>query len=258
MADENIPFPTSLGLSLSPNGFKKLRYGGVTHAFVYMVLLLLFGLAIKAMFLIPLTVDVLTSLQNVSAKFEKASFAGSIETNEQVLIPTDRPLVQIDTAPNAVRKGSVLITEKSLSFGDMADPTTIIYPDFSGSQDNSKLLSGLFIVGIFILPSIILLLFLGGFIKCILLVILLGAIGLLVSSSKEGSLRKRNAFTLACYALAPMVFIESIVVPLRFGEFLFPLFSILGITFYAVSISATLILYFIWMLLSKSEKYAFG
>lgn len=258
MTEENQPFFQSLGFSFSANGYRKLRRNGVLQAFVYLILLLLLGLVIKGIFLIPLTIDVLSSLQNVSAKFEKASFEGAIETKESVLIPEGRPLVQIDTSPTAVRKGSVFITGKSVSFGDMTNPTTITFPDFSNSQDNSKLLSGILIAGVFILPSIILLLFLGGLIKSMLLVALMGAIGLLMIPSKEIKTGKGNAFTLACYALTPMIIIESIIVSLRFGEFLFPLFSVVGITFYAVSISMTLCLFFIWMAFFKSEKYTFG
>ncbi len=258
MADEQQSFFSSLGSSISAKGYRTLRYNGMLHALVYVVLLLLLGLIVKAVFLIPLTIDVFGSLQNVSAKLEKASVEGAIETKEPVLIPEKRPLVQIDTSPTAARVGSVFITEKNVVFGDMESPTTITFPDFSQSADNSELLQGLLIAGVFILPSIILLLFLGGLVKGAILVLLMGAIGAIVMSSRGSQSGKGNAFALACYALTPMVLIESIVVPLRFGEFLFPLFSVFGITFYAVSVSLSLCVFFIWVLLAGSDKYAFG
>ena len=258
MADEQQSFFSSLGSSLSAKGYRKLRYNGVLHAFVYVVMLLLLGLVVKAVFLISLTINVVGSLQNVSAKFEKASFEGAIETKEPVLIPETRPLVQIDTSPSAARKGSVLITEKYVVFGNMESPTTITFPDFSQSADNSELLQGFLIAGMFILPSIILLLFFGGLVKGAILALLMGSMGAIVMSSRGNQPGKGNAFVLACYALTPLVLIESIVVPLRFGEFLFPLFSVLGITFYAVSVSLSLCIFFIWVLLAGSDKYAFG
>ncbi len=258
MAEEKQSFFSSLGCSISPTGYKKLRYNGVAHGFVYVVILLLFGLLIKGVFLIPLTIDVLSSLENVSAKFEKANFEGVIETKEPVLIPIKRPLLQIDTSPSAARMGSVLITQRSIVFGDADNPATINFPDFSQSADSSELLSGILIGGLFILPSILLLLFLGGAVKCALLALLMGAIGFAIISSRGTPSGKANTFSLACYALTPMVLIESVVVPLRFGEFLFPIFSFAGITLYAVSVSLSLCLFFIWVLLSRGEKYTFG
>jgi hypothetical protein len=258
MAEGTESFFISLKQSLSPTGYKKLRYGEPWRAFVYVVVLLFFGLLIKAIFLMPLAIDVAGSLENVSSKLVKASFEGAIETKEPILIPEKRPLVQIDTAANAIRKGSVFITQKSITFGDKERPTVIPFPDLSQSADNKEFYTGMLIVAVFAAPSIILLLFAGGLIKVMLLAFVMGCIGFAVNMVRGSSSGWARSLAMACYSLTAMVLVESILVPLRLGEFLFPLFAVVGITFYAVSISISLCIFFIWLVLSGSEKYAFG
>ncbi len=258
MTGQKQHFFTILLQSITPSGYRKLRDIEPLKAASYVIVLVLFSMLLKMVFAIPLAIDMYDSMQNASSKFSKASFQGALKTNEPILIPEKNPLIQIDTSPEAKRVGEVFITGKEVIYGKIDSPSSVAFPDFSEAAAKEEVKKGVLLLVALIMPSVIILLFLGVVIKAALIALIMGTIAFSIGSYRKMSQSYPSALALALYSTTAMVLIEAAAIPLRLGSYLFPIFSILGMKFYLASLCATFAIFMIWFVISGSEKYAYS
>jgi len=219
-----------MAYSLNPTSYANLRDNPLKFTTKYFFFLLLFSVILLAA---VNSYQVFTFPDYVEAQFasfDNLTISVDVAQHQPVLLSEQNPLIYIDTTKNATlpNDSRFTISENSINLNTFFKSYSLDLTQYknilSHKQGAAELLTGLII---FLLPSILVVLYLIFMIKSILLILVGFLIALIINSIKKKNSSTKRAFNCAVLALTPCLLVKIIV-----GSF-FPLFGIHILIYFA-------------------------
>lgn len=221
--------------------------------------MLLVTLLVRMVFTLPTVVEATIDLQNISSKVEVTSLEGFIETKYPIAIPAYDPIIVVNTKDNTKINADLQITSDEIIYKLGKKEYHIEYADLSKPENAQKLFKNLVFIALLLsVPSLILLFYVLSIMKYILIATLLSLIAVVFGKSLKHFLSFRETFVIAIYTSTISVLIESVMVPLRFGKYILPIYSFPGFSIYFLPLIIWIVLFVIVFALKSSPEYEYS
>jgi hypothetical protein len=204
-------FLRTIWLALNPWRYDELKERGMVNLFKYFFSFVLVVFVISVLMMTPTIVGF---VDNSLAHFNELSIDINTSMNSPLLIPSENPLVTIDTrqSEGTLNEGRMLVTDDYIytktPFGKVKQTGSGQYKDILGNE--------WFLVGLMIMltPSLLFIFYLGYVIKILLIILLAAILGVIVSRFIRFEVYFRDLFKVGLIGSTIMIIIDMIRLPL--------------------------------------------
>lgn len=196
------------------------------------------GFLIWLVLIVPTLVTLADSIESQLSSFTKLEIGGTVEAVDSVGLPLNNPKFVVDlTEERRIEKEAVLLTKQYFYFnmvgGAKRIPINKITHPLEYKTEFAQFALMLFL---FLLPSILFYGYLGFLVKYALIIgITLGVVLFTCKVLLIIGMPVRRIINVTIYASTPMILLETVVAPLK-DSLLFPLFDVMGVKFFALSL----------------------
>ncbi|MBN2111859.1 DUF1189 family protein [Candidatus Woesearchaeota archaeon] len=230
--------------TMNPKTYSDLSETKIKKSFSYLLALLFASFILMSIIALPRIISMPGYIKGELGKFDTFNISIDIEMSKPVMITAEDPQIIVDTTTNRTTLGKekILITDEIIAYRPYGRARTQDLSEFEDltakKEETSRFLTFL---AILLMPTILItayIMFLLKYLALILVVTLLLFIGVRIAK-KDLPLKK--SLNTAVYAATPMILIEVVFIPFS-SKYLFPIFQIMGMNFYLVTLAVYLIL----------------
>ena len=243
-------------ISFNPTKYHEIADEPLRPTLLHVPLMVLLGFVIYLLLAMPSILSLADTVEAQLKSFTAFTMTGDVVMADSVGLPLSNPRFVVDlTKERKIESEAMLITKQYIYFNLIGGPKRIPITKVTHPLDHRAEFAQ-FVFGVFLLllPSLLFygyLTFLAKYTLVIgitLLIALFTSKVLLIVDTPA-----RRIVNIAIYAATPMVLLDTLVAPLK-ASLLVPLFDIMGVTFYALSIGVYLGLFIAGLLYVEREK----
>lgn len=231
--------------SVNPFHYKTLCLHPTSKSIKFLLKLLLTSYVIFLFLFVPKLFEIPDYLQEKISHVSQVDINGTFEMTEPVFIPDKNPWLVVDTSGNysEVKTARLIFTKNEVKYRTLKDFEEIKYGELKNVKEKSPEIAGLLsFFALFILPSFVFTGYFILFLKYFIWAFLFATSTFLLLDLTSFSISYKKIFNASVFALVLVVPIEIILLAIN-HNYLLPIFEILKMPFYAVTILIYIILY---------------
>jgi hypothetical protein len=235
---------TTIKESFFPKHYKELISQPLHQAIKYFFVALTLGLIIMFLFLIPLGIMYINSIESKTNNLSQFVINISVQQKDPVVF-TQKPLIVLDLSKENKTDEHVLINEHTIIYDKffIFGQNEIQFRDYANLLQNMTSLKRiLYIVFIALLPSLFFVLFIYFTIKYLAIALIASILGYFIVSISKQEIKYLAALKIALYATTLLILLDIVILPFYF-------FILLPVIAYAIFYGIC-----IWLVSEKNFK----
>ncbi len=225
-------------ISFNPYSYHEIADEEMRTTLTHVPLMVGVGFLIWLILVVPTLLTLADSIESQLSSFTKFELGGTVEAVDSFGLPLNNPKFVIDlTQERRIEKETVLLTKQYFYFNTLGGAKRIPINKITHPLEyRAEFAEFSLLAFLFFLPSILFYGYLGFLVKYALIIgITLAVVLFTCKVLLIIGMPVRRIINVTIYAATPMVLLETIVAPLK-DALLFPLFDVMGVNFYALSL----------------------